>query len=62
MMLKKIKVEKDAVSINYLKEQLKYKYIETRSIEFRSDKFNGKEYQNNSMYNRFLLSTKDNHN
>ena len=57
--VEKIIVEKDTLSINNLKEQLKNKYIDTRSIEFRSVKFNGGEYQNNSMYNRLLNSTKD---
>ena len=57
--VEKIIVEKDALSINNLKEQLKNKEIDTQSIEFRSVKYNEWEYHNSNMYNRLLNSTKD---
>ena len=57
--VEKIVLEKDALSINNLKDQLKNKDIDTNSIELHSVKTVTLENYNNNKYDRLLKSDKD---
>ena len=57
--IEKIELEKDVLSINNLKTQLKNKDIDTNSIELHSVKTIQLDNYNNDMYDRLLKSDKD---